>query len=1286
MLRAYCTIALGMLLFVLGSQSLPAESLDGNAVRTLIADSTFDYRQRRQGITYQGTISFTADGAVSYKDAIGLADRGKWTVEENRLCLVLKKTKSNSCYAVARSGMVSYSLGDGYQISHHVASKTKMAQSVLAKLGQNVGKVDGAWGRTSRNALNAFRESLGLPATNSLSPDMVLLLQVIDLGGERGLIPADDAIGGTQVRSNGAAVYLAENGKKVLQLASGRQTAAKWWKTENGGLCEHVPSLKRDICAGDDDYPWIGYRLGNHWLYLSKDGKTHFTVTVETGDTLAKHKATAVSGTTGDIIAAIRKQELANPKLFQSKLRAAKRKAPGRGSSRKLMQFYLDRGDAHTEIGQHLAARKDYEKAATYARKARAQELDQVLINLAVTHALSDPTGGAFIRGLQAAQKAARNDGWRIALTAVLATNAYAYGYEGIGAKNLRLAQALERKLRKKRWWPKYGPSSYARLYRAKYARGYMTGQYAKAETELRRAISNGRKSLRILNRPIDHHFLYGLKVDRGHLLKLQGRYTEAEIALKEALLEYIARYGRYTWRTVRGMYHLISVLVQAGRNDEAVRLANLTIDTADEISMNPSSSVFQLVRVSLAEAKLNTGDIAGAQAEFTKIEDAIKGNRGAEIFWLLDRSDYLVIKALGDDPARAAQLSAEALERATKVEKENHLIRAAHAIALARSGKSEAAYKEFQKIIPILASFDLGDDENVVGSAKEKRIRLVLETYMDFLAGLAGTEIEKALGIDAVAEAFRVADAARASSVQRALSASSARARVSDDKLAGLVREQQDIAKRLAALKGLLSKGLSRPTGEQNKKSLASLRKQITKLGTEQKTLTRRVTKQFPGYAEMINPRPPTVAELQAKLREGEAYLSIYVTRDKTFIWAVPQSGRMVFATAKIGETRMGELVQLLRDALNPSASSLLGIPDFDLQVGHQLYSNILMPVEAVLSASRSLLVSTNGALGELPLSVLPTKQVKQVNKDGALFAGYRDVPWLAKTHALTMVPSAASLITLRSQPPGNGKRAPFIGFGDPRFSAKKVADAARGDVATRGMPIKLRAAPDTEGIDAPGLAALPRLPDTAAEVRAIALSLSADPSKAVITGSKASEAFVKEADLSGYKVVAFATHGLIPGELRGLSEPALALSAPSLTKSKGDGLLTMSEILQLKLDADWVVLSACNTGSSRGNGAEAVSGLGRAFFFAGTRALLVSSWPVETTSARLLTTDVFARQTKTEGITRAEALRQSMVALTDTAGLKDPDTGKPVFYYAHPIFWAPFILVGDGGAAGAG
>jgi len=128
------------------------------------------------------------------------------------------------------------------------------------------------------------------------------------------------------------------------------------------------------------------------------------------------------------------------------------------------------------------------------------------------------------------------------------------------------------------------------------------------------------------------------------------------------------------------------------------------------------------------------------------------------------------------------------------------------------------------------------------------------------------------------------------------------------------------------------------------------------------------------------------------------------------------------------------------------------------------------------------------------------------------------------------------------------------------------------------------------------------------------------------------------------------------------------------------GDGLLTMDKILALKLNADWVVLSACNTASGEGAGSEAVSGLGRAFLYAGARSLLVSNWPVETVSARLITTDLFRRQSVNPSLSRGEALRQTLLNLIGKGEVKDA-SGRISYTYAHPMFWAPFALVGDGG-----
>jgi CHAT domain-containing protein len=178
---------------------------------------------------------------------------------------------------------------------------------------------------------------------------------------------------------------------------------------------------------------------------------------------------------------------------------------------------------------------------------------------------------------------------------------------------------------------------------------------------------------------------------------------------------------------------------------------------------------------------------------------------------------------------------------------------------------------------------------------------------------------------------------------------------------------------------------------------------------------------------------------------------------------------------------------------------------------------------------------------------------------------------------------------------------------------------------------------------------------------------------------GRAATETEVKALDRAGelalHKIVYFATHGLVSGDIKGLGEPALALSLPQKATPEDDGLLTASEVTQLHLNADWVVLSACNTASGDKPGAEALSGLARAFFYSGARSLLVSHWPVYSDAATLLTTSAFKiiedGQKAQKPVGRAEALRRSMLALIRK---KDDD------FASHPSYWAPFVVVGEG------
>jgi CHAT domain-containing protein len=192
------------------------------------------------------------------------------------------------------------------------------------------------------------------------------------------------------------------------------------------------------------------------------------------------------------------------------------------------------------------------------------------------------------------------------------------------------------------------------------------------------------------------------------------------------------------------------------------------------------------------------------------------------------------------------------------------------------------------------------------------------------------------------------------------------------------------------------------------------------------------------------------------------------------------------------------------------------------------------------------------------------------------------------------------------------------------------------------------------------------------------------------VYLGSRATEGVIKALSKSGvlkdHRIVHFATHGLVAGETasltRSLAEPALMLTPPDQASEENDGLLTASEVAQLVLDADWVILSACNTAAAASGvadevlGAEALSGLARAFFYAGARALLVSHWYVDSDAAVKLTTRAITELRHNPGIGRAEAMRRATTMLI--ADTSRPSTWMPA---SHPAVWAPFAVVGEGG-----
>jgi CHAT domain-containing protein len=780
-----------------------------------------------------------------------------------------------------------------------------------------------------------------------------------------------------------------------------------------------------------------------------------------------------------------------------------------------------------------------------------------------------------------------------------------------------------------------------------------------------------------------------GRRTRLAYTVAKQGRLAEAESIVRQALLDSLRQQGRYSPGTAGILGALANFVLDEGRPDDAKRLADAAVDIYQKIGASRGARPVTNARLAVANALAVKAAWSEAMAAYDEAGRGIgPGDQSART--LFNGTLARIIAEIKTNRVREAleQVSAvaEGREKNLGPNHPNTLdAQGLRAAALFFSGRKDEALAAFRATVPkLIQASRVSDSGEGAPILRETQMRFVLETYIGLLS--------ESKDAAAAGEAFALADVIRGQSVQRALAQSAARVSVRDPALADLVRREQDAWSQVNALFALIANIQAAPADQRDDKAAAALRAQVDQLRGSRAKVREEIEKRFPDYANLIDPKPVTLDQARKVLGADEAMVTFYLGESRSFVWAVPAAGAPAFASAPISATKVAEEVRALRRALEPNASTLAEIPTFDTDRAFRLYAALLQPVESGWRSAKSLLVVPHGALGELPLALLPTAAGKP-SAGGALpFAEYQKVPWLVRQLAVTQLPSATSLVTLRTLPPGDAKRRAFVGFGDPWFNEAEAKEAqsqgaASGTViasrgaAGKGLHIVLRAAPKTESAASASVANLPRLPETADEVRNIAIALKANLDADVFLGAKANEETVRTADLAHRRVVMFATHGLVPGDLDGLQEPALALSAPGVAHIQGDGLLTMSKILGLKLDADWVVLSACNTAAGSGAGAEAVSGLGRAFFYAGTRALLVSNWPVETTSARTLTTDLFRRQAEQPTLSRAEALRQAELALIDGPGFA-PD-GKPLFSYAHPIFWAPFVVIGDGGGS---
>lgn len=1004
-------------------------------------------------------------------------------------------------------------------------------------------------------------------------------------------------------------------------------------------------------------------------------------------------------------VAAILESEKPDAGTIEKLKADADAKPTGKESREGLARFYFDRGNVRAQLGRLADSIADANKAIEIGQGAVGTGMMGRLLQFATIQysAAGDPKKALEVLQRQLREVVGQVDGkgYQFNVYRTLATIFIQMGDVAQAEAYLRRGQPAIQEARTSghpKWRAAYntfGQSWEAEIELGRAMVFEARGQFREAETSYRIAEQRRRASIKGVmsseNPPAEDVLLQVVDttiLSEARMKAKQGRFAEAEADARRALLARLKAQGKYNPTSPRFIMGLADILVEQGRYAEAEQLArvcveiNRTVGVADE-----SPSTVQLLSHLGGILDLQRKS-AEASSVFAQIDKATVGWEPArrQLFALNDaRITSLYASGQIDAGVAAAELMVKRqVARVGENHSETASARGTLAIGLMRAGRDAEAIREFKAAIPILmsSSRENADDENTtLVAARTQRVQSIVEAYMMLLAR------EKNSDGDVGVETFSLADSIRGRSVQQALAASSTRA-LTNPELAALVRKEQDLVKQVNAQLGTLNNVLSLSSAERDEKGVQAINASINVLRAERDKARQEISQRFPAYADLMSPKPPTVDQIKATLVDGEAMLSFYFGQRDSFVWAVPKNGPVLFSTINATSGEIESKVRRLREALEPQAAMISDIPAFDLKLGYELYSLLLQPVESGWKPAKNLIVVTNGALGLLPLSLLPTAPAESRSDDDPLFSSYRNVPWLARTHAVTTVPSAAALRTLRQLPAGKSNRGELIAFGDPYFSREQEADAAREKVqvadasgnVTRGGSLKRRNAVKLDGVDSADLAMLPRLPDTADELKSIALALQADPSKVLNLGKQANEQAVKTMNLSGFKVVVFATHGLVPGELNGLTQPALALSSPTVTGGEGDGLLTMDEILGLKLDADWVVLSACNTGAGAGAGAEAASGLGRAFFYAGTRALLVTNWSVHSQSAKDLVTDLFKRQADDPKLTRGESLRQAMMALIDGPGYLNAE-GKTEFVYAHPLFWAPYAIIGDGG-----
>ncbi len=615
-----------------------------------------------------------------------------------------------------------------------------------------------------------------------------------------------------------------------------------------------------------------------------------------------------------------------------------------------------------------------------------------------------------------------------------------------------------------------------------------------------------------------------------------------------------------------------------------------------------------------------------------------------------------------------AAMLFEQHVSNIRKIYDEHHFFvaqaKGLQGAALWRSGTADSKALALPLLKEVVRDFMApanADYLENIGYRKERREE-VFAAYLEAMALTPGEDVTQAMG---------PADWVRGSAVQEALADAAARASANTPALANIVRQEQDAKNEVLGLRRYLS-GEAGSASSHLPVIAAQMRERIALLENDRQKLQTQIKAQFPEYAKLVHPSAPSVSEVAKQLERHQALVLLLPTSDAVYVWAVAADRPAGFVRAPLKESQLASLVDRLRAQFDFAKGNGNG-NQFDSGAAYALYDQLLAPLHAVWGDKSQLIVAAGGSLSQLPFAVLQTQP------QGGFGA---QAPWLIRQTAIAQVPSLSAWLSIKALAQSPSASAPLMAWGDPQFALNTPVTKPSHTASSRALGVtRATLTLDLSQLESSATATsaiqyadIPPLPDTREELLEIAHALKANAKTDVLLGQHATRESVMDASrkgaLASKRVIAFATHGLMAGDLPNLTQPALALAATGTESSQPlSALLTLEDVLTLKLNADWVVLSACNTAAADGKGEETLSGLARGFFYAGSRSLLVTHWAVESESAKLLTTQTFSHYTANPSAPKAESLRQAMLSV------------MAMPQYQHPIFWAPYALVGDGG-----